>query len=113
MALYRLHMSEWEAAARRTTEAFKTKTAGKRKQEQDVETDEEDERDAPENKKKKKVEAESFPGGGRKGISSGLSTVVKYHGKGGSNNKEPRAQQAPMQSVRTRKETAVEGEWWA
>lgn len=114
MALYRLHMTEWEAAARKTTEAFKTKTAGKRKQEQDVESDDEDgDGDAPKSKKKKKTVDESFPGGGRRGISSGLSTVVKYHGKGGSNNKEPRAQQAPMQSVRTRKETAVEGEWWA
>lgn len=113
MALYRLHMSEWEAAARKTTEAFKSKTAGKRKQGPDVESDAEDgDGDAPKSKKKKVVD-ESFPGGGRKGISSGLSTVVKYHGKGGSNNKEARAQQAPMQSVRTRKETAVEGEWWA
>lgn len=110
MALYRLHMTEWEAAARKTTEAFRSKTSGKRKQEDEGSEDEEAEGDAPKSKKKKAA-PESFPGGGRKGISSGLSTVVKYHGKG-NNNKEPRAPAPPALSVRTRKENAVEGEWW-
>ncbi|KAJ9098065.1 hypothetical protein QFC19_006500 [Naganishia cerealis] len=111
MALYRLHMTEWEATVRKSTEAFRTKTSGKRKQEEAAESeDDEEEGGAPKSKKNKsKVAEESFPGGGRKGISSGLSTVVKYHGK---NSKDQRPHQ-PVQSVRTRKENAVEGEWWA
>ncbi|GHJ87946.1 hypothetical protein NliqN6_4348 [Naganishia liquefaciens] len=110
MALYRLHMTEWEAAARKTTEAFRSKTSDKRKQEEEASDDEETEGDAPRTKKKKAA-PENFPGGGRKGISSGLSTVVKYHGKG-NNSKEPRASAPSAVSIRTRKENAVEGEWW-
>lgn len=116
MALYRLHMTEWEAAARKTTEAFRIKTSGKRKQEEESGSEDSDlDGDAPKSKKKKAAQ-ENFPGGGRKGISSGLSTVVKYHGKGNgkaNNSKEPRAPPPPAQSVRTRKENAVEGQWWA
>jgi RNA exonuclease 4 len=113
MALYRLHMTEWEAAARKTTEAFRIKTSGKRKQEEESGSEDSDlDGEAAPKSKKKKAAPESFPGGGRKGISSGLSTVVKYHGKG-NNSKEPRAPPPPAQSVRTRKENAVEGQWWA
>lgn len=110
MALYRLHMTEWEAAARKTTEAFRLKTSGKRKQEEESGSEEDVDGDAPKTKKKKAA-PESFPGGGRKGISSGLSTVVKYHGKA-NNSREDRAPPPPAQSVRTRKENAVEGQWW-
>ncbi|KAJ9121490.1 hypothetical protein QFC22_002106 [Naganishia vaughanmartiniae] len=113
MALYRLHMTEWEATVRKATEAFRAKTSAKRKQEEVPEISDDDDEDggAPRSKKtKSKSTEEIFPGGGRKGISSGLSTVVKYHGK--NNNKEQRPPQT-FESVRTRKENAVEGNWWA
>ncbi|KAJ9119804.1 hypothetical protein QFC24_005517 [Naganishia onofrii] len=114
MALYRLHMTEWEATVRKATEAFRSKTSAKRKQEQVIEISDDDDEDGGERKSKKTKSMsteEIFPGGGRKGISSGLSTVVKYHGK---NNKEQRDRPPQtFESVRTRKENAVEGNWWA
>ncbi|KLT42078.1 hypothetical protein CC85DRAFT_274944 [Cutaneotrichosporon oleaginosum] len=70
MALYRLHKEAWEASMRGVMDAYARKTGtvmpgkkGKRKRE-----DGED-------------EESKFPGGGRKGISSGLSVVVKRFGK--------------------------------
>jgi hypothetical protein len=63
MALYRLHKIEWEQTLRQSTEAWKAKNgidSGRRKRRDDGK------------------------GQGRKGISSGLSIVVKHHGmKGG------------------------------
>jgi RNA exonuclease 4 len=74
MALYRLHKPEWESILRRTTEAFLAKTKGgaKRKRGDDKESENEDE---PAAKK------EAFPGGGRRGVSSGLGVIVKRGGK--------------------------------
>lgn len=53
------------------------RTSGKRKRERRDAVDAEDEEDGQEE------EQEGYPGGGRKGVSSGLSTVVKK--TGGSN----------------------------
>lgn len=69
MALYRLHKVEWEKQLRPATEAFKAKT-GKRKRSDK----EEGEVEEGVNKKAE------FPGGGRKGVSSGLGLIVKKNG---------------------------------
>lgn len=88
MALYRLYKSEWEQQLRPTTDAYRAKTAttgekgkGKRKREAehtDVDPDPAAENDEGPGSRKKKKE---YPGGGRKGISSGLSVVVKRNGQ--------------------------------
>ncbi|KAF8169123.1 ribonuclease H-like domain-containing protein [Mycena galopus ATCC 62051] len=75
MAVYRLHRKEWERGAPslrpRAVSGRKTKSA--------------EEVDEDEDKKgtvAKTANAEVFPGGGRKGVSSGLGTVVR-RGRGG------------------------------
>jgi RNA exonuclease 4 len=116
MALYRLHKSTWEQQLRPLTEAYKEKTAkkskgavsssdmgsgaGKKRKRNDdesgehVEDNEDDEGSADEEstpsggkrgRQARRVVGESL-GGGRKGISSGLSVVVRRNGikvKGG------------------------------
>lgn len=71
MAVYRIHRKEWEKGMRPSSEHVHPK---KRKhvaaEDEDAEDDE-------------KGQKPSFPGGGRKGVSSGLSTIVK-RGSGGS-----------------------------
>lgn len=70
MALYRLHKVEWEKQLRPVTEAFKAKT-GKRKRSKN---DEGEDEEGGSGRK------EEFPGGGKKGISSGLGLIVKKNG---------------------------------
>ncbi|GMK60017.1 hypothetical protein CspeluHIS016_0902340 [Cutaneotrichosporon spelunceum] len=72
MALFRLNKDAWEASLRGVMEAYAKKTGSA----------------MPGRKKKRKRNDEdedgqkvSFPGGGQKGISSGLSVVVKRFGK--------------------------------
>lgn len=76
MALYRLVKVEWEKQLRPLTEAFKVKTgkSGKRKR---SDKDDGEEGDGEGSKKEKR---EEFPGGGRKGISSGLGLIVRRNG---------------------------------
>ncbi|KAJ7123575.1 ribonuclease H-like domain-containing protein [Mycena epipterygia] len=71
MAVYRLHRREWEKGS-----APLARVGKKRKR--DGEESEEDEDEPVAGKKS----SGSFPGGGRKGVSSGLSTVVR-RGAGG------------------------------
>jgi len=86
MALYRLHKVEWEKLLRPATEAYRAKTAksgGKRKRGEDEDDDDEDDEEEEETKgkgKKGKREETSFPGGGRKGVSSGLGLIVRKNG---------------------------------
>ncbi|ORY28641.1 ribonuclease H-like domain-containing protein [Naematelia encephala] len=84
MALYRLHKTQWERDLRHVTEAYRVKSEavkgkGKRKREDKEEEREEDEAEDGEKEGERKKKA--FPGGGRKGISSGLSVVVKRNGQ--------------------------------
>lgn len=68
MAVYRIHRKEWEKGIRPSGEHGHPR---KRKHSAVEDEDVEDE-----NKDKKP----SFPGGGRKGVSSGMSTVVRRSG---------------------------------
>jgi RNA exonuclease 4 len=105
MALYRLHKGPWEQELRHATEAYKAKVGlgGKAKgKEREIEKnkeasrmakrkrgDGEDDEDASQDdgdseseeevkpSKSKKV----FPGGGKKGISSGLGVVIRRNGQ--------------------------------
>ncbi len=100
MALYRLHKEAWEASLRGVMEAYAKKTGtampgkkgkGKRKRE-----DDEGEEEGKSGKK-------AYPGGGQKGISSGLSVVVKRFGKKVEDQPKRRGP-APANSG--------EGNWW-
>ncbi|WWD21834.1 hypothetical protein CI109_106322 [Kwoniella shandongensis] len=123
MALYRLHKSEWEQQLRHTTEAYRAKVGksaggGKRKRddEDDDDADEDGEGDAEGNEdtprpKKGKKERQVFPGGGRKGISSGLGVIIRRNGQridnggtgGGGSNVSRRERIASASSA---------GNWW-
>ena len=88
MAVYRLHRKDWEKGNRPIPlQGGSVASAGtKRKRDDDAAEKEEEGNDegvvvnpssAKEKKKKKKVNSQEYPGGGRKGVSSGLSTVVR------------------------------------
>lgn len=98
MAVYRLHKKEWEKGSRPLPTALKstsapapTKTSTKRKEMEDSDdldsdSDSEDESTSAlkpalspqaKSKSKPKTTPTDFPGGGRKGVSSGLSTIVR------------------------------------
>ena len=87
MALYRLHKNEWEKQLRPATEAYKVKVAKsgkhtkrKRDDEEGGEGDDDDEVFAASKRGKKGKGGEEFPGGGKKGISSGLGLIIKKNG---------------------------------
>lgn len=86
MALYRLHKNEWEKQLRPATEAYKVKIAksGKHtKRKRDDAEDGEDDDDevfASSKRGKKNTGRQEFPGGGQKGISSGLGLIIKKNG---------------------------------
>ncbi|KAJ7596279.1 ribonuclease H-like domain-containing protein [Mycena floridula] len=75
MAVYRIHRKEWDRGTRPLPAAFSATD------------DTKDDATTPVKKKKKRKreeddeETSSFPGGGRKGVSSGLSTVIRRNGK--------------------------------
>ncbi|WVR05708.1 hypothetical protein IAU60_002732 [Kwoniella sp. DSM 27419] len=96
MALYRLHKVEWERQLHRTTEAYRAQASknagkgkatesvpesGKRKRDGDEEDEDEEDGEDQAPQKKGKGERQSFPGGGRKGISSGLGLIVRRNGQ--------------------------------
>jgi RNA exonuclease 4 len=107
MALYRLYKPEWEVSLRKVTEAYREKAGlaplpnGKRKRSDADEGDEDEEETGGKGKKAQK----EFPGGGRKGISSGLSVVVKRFGK--KVEDQPRRRGAPAAAPQ-----ASAGNWW-
>jgi RNA exonuclease 4 len=91
MALYRLHRREWDKGFQPILAAnSKTKTEDTSATETSQLT-----------KKKKGPPAVVYPGGGRKGVSSGLSVVVK-HGPPGSKQ---------SRNVDGRKDTNKD-QWW-
>ena len=96
MAVYRLHRKDWEKGNRPIPlQGGLVATAGtKRKRDDNAAKKEEEGNDegevvkpslAKEKKKKRKLNSQEYPGGGRKGVSSGLSTVVR---RGPGNEKE-------------------------
>ncbi|KAG6831363.1 hypothetical protein H0H87_005374 [Tephrocybe sp. NHM501043] len=73
MAVYRIHRKEWEKGNKQLPQAKKRKRTEKTDGEEREEAEDEDATN---------VEgASQFPGGGRKGVSSGLTTIVR-HGAG-------------------------------
>ncbi|WRT65838.1 uncharacterized protein IL334_002789 [Kwoniella shivajii] len=117
MALYRLHKLEWEKQLHHTTEAYRAKVAkgkktdtpaanGKRKRDDEDEEDDEDEGDEESTLQARKIK--QFPGGGRKGISSGLGVIVRKNGKrvesGGGHREEKRSG--------TQTNGSGAGNWW-
>ncbi|WWC88026.1 uncharacterized protein L201_002929 [Kwoniella dendrophila CBS 6074] len=129
MGLYRLHKVEWEKELYRTTEAYRAKVGkgkkgeipssnanGKRKRDNDDDDDHkedgkisENETDHIQNGKKGRKAVQQFPGGGRKGISSGLGLIVRKNGKrvesGGGHREEKRV-------TRSSASNASSGNWW-
>ncbi|KAJ7026742.1 ribonuclease H-like domain-containing protein [Mycena alexandri] len=99
MAVYRLHRKEWEKGT--TSRPLpQAKTKGKGKAEASPSDDDDDEEaegdaDVPQAKKKKSEseKPKTFPGGGRKGVSSGLGTVVRRQGtaRGGRGGEDKRS----------------------
>ena len=98
MALFRLHRKTWEKGTRSVpsasvpkkrprsasvSESVNEPPSGSEEDEADEEQDGRDGAASPSSHAKRKGKAkaqESFPGGGRRGVSSGLSTVVKRVG---------------------------------
>ncbi|KAG6853102.1 hypothetical protein C0991_006905, partial [Blastosporella zonata] len=64
MAVYRIHRKEWEKGNKQLLQK-------KKRKQMEADADEKEEEDADEETKS------AFPGGGRKGVSSGLSTIVR------------------------------------
>lgn len=93
MALYRLHKKEWERSVWRQTEAYRSTSSinkpedvlGKRGYDEKEVEDAKDAGGESKGKNKKKrgtgSSRQQFPGGGRKGISSGLDVIVRRNGK--------------------------------
>jgi RNA exonuclease 4 len=137
MAVYRLHRKEWEKSSlgaqaatllanvvgkgktpepagedeHKSTHKGKGKDRGKKRK---IPADEdEDEEDlgvgsplAPSPKKKSKTQKE-FPGGGRKGVSSGLSTIVRQKGKTEGGVEKGKGTGGALQ-----KKSSVKDQWW-
>jgi len=109
MGLYRLRKVEWEASIRPQTEAYKAKmglSKGKGKRKRDDESEEEEEEEGEDTKGKKKKE--DFPGGGRRGVSSGLSVIVR---RGGKRVDGPRQRGVPRPSSEVGG-AGGSGSWW-
>ncbi|WWC60463.1 uncharacterized protein I303_103035 [Kwoniella dejecticola CBS 10117] len=131
MGLYRLYKIEWEKQLHHTTEAYRAKVAkgkkpdvpvanGKRKRDLDDEDGDdnddgeihevEDENERNQSSKKGRKSPQQFPGGGRKGISSGLGLVIRKNGKrvesgGGHREEKDRRNGSALKS-------ASGGNWW-
>ena len=110
MGLYRLHKVDWEASIRPATEAYKAKMGlgkGKEKRKRGDESEEEEEEDAGEDARGNKKK-EDFPGGGRRGVSSGLSVIVR---RGGKRVDGPRQRGIPRPSSEIGG-AGGSGSWW-
>jgi RNA exonuclease 4 len=109
MGLYRLHKVEWEASVRPQTEAYKAKmglSKGKEKRKRDDASEEEEEEEGEDARGKKKKD--EFPGGGRRGVSSGLSVIVR---RGGKRVDGPRQRGVPRPSSEIGG-AGGSGSWW-
>ncbi|KAJ7201086.1 ribonuclease H-like domain-containing protein [Mycena pura] len=81
MAVFRLHRKEWEKGSAPLPAS--QKRAREHTEEEQEEQEEEEDVHAGAGKKGAKTRAR-LPGGGRKGVSSGLSTIVRRSGRGAS-----------------------------
>lgn len=84
MAVYRLHRKEWEKGHRPLTKAADSGTKrkrGEKKEHEDPGVDKAGNDDG-----EVVIAKKQFPGGGRKGVSSGLTTIIRRGGneKGGT-----------------------------
>jgi len=84
MALYRLHRKEWDKGQRPDGPGLSGKASAQKRK-----TAIEEEKEHPRTNSTDAPSGGAFPGGGRRGVSSGLSTVIK------------------------RREPAVKDNWWA
>ncbi|KAF7289475.1 Exonuclease domain-containing protein [Mycena chlorophos] len=97
MAVFRLHRKEWEAGSA----PWPPKDQTQQKSEDEEEPVQDDEQKSTKRKRKEK----EFPGGGRKGVSSGLSVVVK---RGGEKDKEKEKDKDKSR----RKSGGSGSQWW-
>jgi len=78
MAVYRLHRKEWEKGMRPLSEHGST--SKKRKRPSRIAGDDDGDGDNEEGEGRGSGRSDTFPGGGRKGVSSGLSIVTRGGG---------------------------------
>lgn len=115
MALYRLHKLEWEKELRPFTEAWKAKHGSKgvdedttksSKRKRKAESNEDEDEDDEENPShRKRSNGGEFPGGGRKGVSSGLGLIVRRGGKRVDNERS-------RKQSKDNEETDTTEQWW-
>ncbi|KAJ3891703.1 ribonuclease H-like domain-containing protein [Lentinula edodes] len=87
MAIYRLHRKEWDKGSASTLRALTMIKMAKTKSRHNG--DDEEEIDVEDSKiDKAKGRQEIFPGGGRRGVSSGLSTIVRKGGGGSTTDSD-------------------------
>ncbi|EGN92779.1 hypothetical protein SERLA73DRAFT_190636 [Serpula lacrymans var. lacrymans S7.3] len=79
MAVFRIHRKEWEKGSRPLSVNAEDSSVTSKKRKHSEETD--DLEHSTSKEVVNKAESKTFPGGGRKGVSSGLSTVVKRSNK--------------------------------
>ncbi|KAJ7711566.1 ribonuclease H-like domain-containing protein [Mycena metata] len=88
MAVYRLHRKEWEKGnSSRPLPQAKMKGKGKAEEAGPSDDEDDEDEDVPQAKEKKE-KPKTFPGGGRKGVSSGLGTIVRRQGTGAARSSE-------------------------
>ncbi|KAF8599926.1 ribonuclease H-like protein [Ceratobasidium sp. AG-I] len=107
MAIYRLHKRAWDASLPVSHVKPSTLTL---RQELDVDHDSDDSGrgDEAEPQRKRRPSNESFPGGGRRGVSSGLSTIVRAN-KGKATTRKGAPTVGPKNM---RHSQAPKGKWW-
>ena len=93
MALYRLHKKEWD---KNFSPAPRQKFKGKKRERDTASPDSRHQRSG-----KKSRKEETFPGGGRRGVSSGLSTVVTQRSVSAKDDHD------------TTGAKVAEGDWWS
>ena len=81
MAIFRLYKREWEKNLRPVTALNKKKRKRDDDDDDDAGVDDEEIINGDAVSTKSSPSKVQFPGGGRKGVSSGLSTVVRRQGK--------------------------------
>ena len=81
MAIYRIHKKEWDKDLLPLPVALNSKKRKASDEQEDTPVKETGDTDASQKPFKKFKAARQFPGGGQKGVSSGLSTIVKRSGQ--------------------------------
>lgn len=105
MAIYRLHKRAWDASLP-ISHVKPPVTAARNGP--DLAGDNDHDNTALPSKRKRPSNDESFPGGGRRGVSSGLSTIIRGRTSGGSAERGKAAGKAQEGS----RSHAPESKWW-